>query len=80
MGLTKGQPHDIIKTVKGKEIKKMTKAILSTILTFVVIGVTVFFTFVATMNNLTISVNEESNGAIVECFGQEWYHETTEIE
>ena len=54
----------------------MTKAIL----TFVVIGVTVFFTFVATMNSLTISVNEESNGAIVECFGQEWYHETTEIE
>lgn len=76
MGLTKSRPHDIIKTVKGKEIKKMTKAIL----TFVVIGVTVFFTFVATMNSLTISVNEESNGAIVECFGQEWYHETTEIE
>ena len=45
------------------------------IVALVLVLITVFFTFVSTMNHLEITVNEEANGAMVECFGQVWYHE-----
>ena len=47
--------------------------------TIILVIVTALITFFATMNNLHITVNEEENGAVVECFGQVWYYETEEI-
>lgn len=49
------------------------------IIIIIAVVLTAVSTFIATMNNLNIAVNEETNGAIVECFGQEWYHYTEEI-
>ncbi len=45
----------------------------------VIIAITAVSTFIITMNNLDISVNEDANGALVECFGQVWYHDTEEL-
>ena len=45
----------------------------------VIIAITAVSTFIITMNNLDISVNEDANGALVECFGQQWYHDTEEL-
>lgn len=53
-------------------IKRMIIAVLLVILTAV-------GTFWFTMSNLYIQVNEAENGALVECFGQVWYHPTEEI-
>lgn len=41
----------------------------------IVLLVAIFATFWQTMNNLHITVNTEENGAMVECFGQVWYHD-----
>lgn len=49
------------------------------IITVIIIIATMVATFWATMSNLRIEVNEEENGAMVECFGQVWYCETEEI-
>ena len=51
----------------------MTKKILTTIATVIIIIATMIFTFWQTMNHLHITVNEEQSGALVECFGQVWY-------
>lgn len=55
------------------------KNIIIAVIIIIAMALTAVGTFVATMNNLSIAVNEEANGAIVECFGQEWYHYTEEI-
>jgi hypothetical protein len=57
----------------------MKKTIITSIITIILVIATALVTFVATMNNLRITVNEEENGALVECFGQVWYCETEEI-
>ena len=57
----------------------MKKTIITSIITVILVIATAFVTFVATMNHLRITVNEEENGALVECFGQVWYCETEEI-
>ena len=49
------------------------------IIAVIIMALTAVGTFVATMNNLHITVNEEGNGALVECFGQVWYHDTEEL-
>ena len=49
------------------------------IIIIIAMALTAVGTFVATMNNLHITVNEEGNGALVECFGQVWYHDTEEL-
>ncbi len=49
------------------------------IIAIIIMALTAVGTFVATMNNLNITVNEEGNGALVECFGQVWYHDTEEL-
>ena len=49
------------------------------IIAVIIMALTAAGTFVATMNNLHITVNEEGNGALVECFGQVWYHDTEEL-
>lgn len=49
------------------------------IIIIIAMALTAVGTFVATMNNLNITVNEEGNGALVECFGQVWYHDTEEL-
>ena len=51
----------------------MTKKILTTIVTVIIIIATMVFTFWQIMNHLHITVNEEQSGALVECFGQVWY-------
>lgn len=55
------------------------KNIIIAVIVIIAVVLTAVSTFIATMNNLNITVNEEVNGAIVECFGQEWYHYTEEI-
>lgn len=57
----------------------MKNIIITVVAVIIAVVLTAVSTFVATMNNLSIAVNEEANGAIVECFGQEWYHYTEEI-
>lgn len=57
----------------------MKKTIITSIITIILVIATALVTFVATMNNLRITVNEEENGALVECFSQVWYCETEEI-
>lgn len=57
----------------------MKKTIITSIITAILVIATALITFTATMNNLHITVNEEENGALVECFGQTWYCETEEI-
>ena len=49
------------------------------IIAVIIMALTAVGTFVATMNNLHIAVNEEGNGALVECFGQQWYHDTEDL-
>lgn len=49
------------------------------IIAVIIMALTAVGTFVATMNNLHIAVNEEGTGALVECFGQQWYHDTEEL-
>lgn len=44
------------------------------ILKVVILLVAIVGTFWYTMNNLHITVNTEEKGAMVECFGQVWYH------
>lgn len=57
----------------------MKKTIITTIITVILVIATALATFFTTMNSLHITVNEEENGALVECFGQVWYCETEEI-
>ena len=58
----------------------MKKNIIITVVAVIIaVIITAVSTFVATMNNLNIAVNEEGNGALVECFGQVWYHDTEEL-
>ena len=57
----------------------MKNIIITVVAVIIAVVLTAVSTFIATMNNLHITVNEEANGAIVECFGQEWYHYTEEI-
>lgn len=57
----------------------MKNIIITVVAVIIAVVFTAVSTFIATMNNLNIAVNEEANGAIVECFGQEWYHYTEEI-
>lgn len=57
----------------------MKNIIITVVAVIMAVALTAVSTFVVTMNNLNIAVNEEANGAIVECFGQEWYHHTEEI-
>jgi hypothetical protein len=57
----------------------MKKTIITSIITIILVIATAFVTFVTTMNHLRVAVNEEENGALVECFGQVWYCETEEI-
>ena len=57
----------------------MKKTIITSIIAIILVIVTAFTTFIVTMNNLRVSVNEKENGALVECFGQIWYCETEEI-
>jgi len=45
------------------------------ILKVVILLVAIVATFWCTMNNLHITVNTEEKGAMVECFGQVWYHD-----
>jgi type IV secretory pathway TraG/TraD family ATPase VirD4 len=61
---------------KDDTMKNITITVVAVIIAVIITAVS---TFVATMNNLHITVNEESNGALVECFGQEWYHDTEEL-
>ena len=55
------------------------KNIIIAVIIIITMALTAVSTFVATMNNLNITVNEEGNGALVECFGQVWYHDTEEL-
>jgi uncharacterized protein YxeA len=73
--------YDIIKITKRERKKdtSMKNIIITVVAVIIAVALTAVSTFVATMNNLNITVNEEANGAIVECFGQEWYHYTEEI-
>lgn len=57
----------------------MKKTIITSIITIILVIATALVTFVTTMNHLRVTVNEEENGALVECFGQIWYCETEEI-
>ena len=57
----------------------MKKIIITLIVTIILVIATALVTFVTTMNHLRVTVNEEGNGALVECFGQVWYCETEEI-
>ena len=57
----------------------MKKTIITSIIAIILVIATAFTTFIITMNNIRVSVNEEENGALVECFGQVWYCETEEI-
>ena len=57
----------------------MKNIIITVIAVIIAVVLAAVSTFITTMNNLNIAVNEEANGAIVECFGQEWYHYTEEI-
>ena len=57
----------------------MKKTIITTIIAIILVLATALATFITTMNHLRVSVNEEENGALVECFGQVWYCETEEI-
>jgi uncharacterized protein YxeA len=73
--------YDIIKITKRERKKdtSMKNIIITVVAVIIAVALTAVSTFIATMNNLNIAVNEEANGAIVECFGQEWYHYTEEI-
>ena len=57
----------------------MKKTIITSIIAIILVIATAFTTFIITMNNIRVSVNEKENGALVECFGQIWYCETEEI-
>lgn len=45
------------------------------IITILVILGAMFLTFWKTMDNLHITVNTEEETAMVECFGQVWFHD-----
>ena len=70
---------DIIKITKREKDTSMKNIIITVVAVIIAVVLTAVSTFITTMNNLHIVVNEEANGAIVECFGQEWYHYTEEI-
>ena len=55
------------------------KNIIIAVIIIITMALTAAGTFITTMNNLHITVNEEGNGALVECFGQVWYHDTEEL-
>ena len=55
------------------------KNIIIAVIIIIAMALIAVGTFVATMNNLHITVNEEGTGALVECFGQQWYHDTEEL-
>lgn len=44
------------------------------LMVLVILGA-MFLTFWKTMDNLHITVNTEENTAMVECFGQVWFHD-----
>ena len=57
----------------------MKKTIITSIIAIILVIATSLTTFIVTMNNLRVSVNEKENDALVERFGQVWYYETEEI-